>query len=137
VEAPAVRCLSGKLLAFVLASLLMVTTPIGTGEGTHQNELLHPVLPHLHMMNGRIMSHAELDALAARAPDEARRTAGPALGAAAGAEAAGLGVGMYPNLPTWLLVLPTDAVGSAASPNLLIPHEFLGPPPDPPPDSRG
>ena len=133
----AVRWLPGTLLGFVLASLLVVTTPIGTGEGVHQDELLHPVLPHLHMIDGHIESHAEVDAAAARAPAETRRAAGPALGAGAGGEAAGLGVAIYPNLPVWLLVMPTDAVGSATAPNLLIPHEFLDAPPDPPPDFTG
>ena len=132
-----VRWLSGTLLAFMLAWLLMVTTPIGTGEGVHQDELLHPVLPHLHMINGHIVSHDEVSAAAARAPAETRRTAGPALGAGAGGEATGLGVAIYPNLPVWLLVLPAVAGGPVAAPNLSTPHEFLDAPPDPPPDSTG
>jgi hypothetical protein len=121
----------------MLAWLLMVTTPIGTGEGVHQDELLHPVLPHLHMIDGHIESHAEADAAAAPAPAETRRAAGPALGAGAGGEAAGLGVAIYPNLPAWLLVLPTVADGPAAAPNEIMPHEFLDAPPDPPPDATG
>lgn len=128
--------LLGTLLAFTLASLLVVTTPIGTGEGVHQDELLHPVFPHSHQIDGRIVAHDALDNAAARAAAETRRPAGVAWGAGVGGDAVGLGVAIYPDLPGWLLLLPTIAGGPAATHNLMIPHEFLDSPPDPPPDSR-
>jgi hypothetical protein len=134
VDPSTVSWLLGTLLAFTLASLLVVTTPIGTGEGVHQNELLHPVFSHLHMINGRIVSHDEADSAAARAAEETRRPAGVAWGAGAGGEVAGLGVAIYPNLPEWLLLLPVAAGGPAATSSGIIPHEFLDAPPDPPPD---
>ena len=54
------------LLACVLSGLLIVTTPIGTGHGVHQAELLHLALPHLERSSaGRILA---LSSLAAEEP---------------------------------------------------------------------
>ena len=94
------RSVLGTLLVFIISGLLVVTTPIGTGEGDHQDVILHPVLPHLHMIDGRIVSHAEADAAAATARmSPAPRSTGPVVGAGSGAEATGLGVAIYPNVP--------------------------------------
>jgi hypothetical protein len=133
------RWLPETLLVFVLATLLVVTTPIGTGEGVHQDQILHPVLPHLHMINGRIVSHDEADAAAAAAHSRKspQPTAGPAVGAGAGAPEAGLGIAIYPNVPLSVLVLPVVTVGRAGAANAELPDEFLDAPPDPPPNLAG
>lgn len=34
----------------VLVFLLMVLTPIGTGQGVHRDQLMDPVFPHLHFL---------------------------------------------------------------------------------------
>jgi len=96
------RSLIGQLVVQLLAALLVLTTPIGTGEGPHQSELLHPVLPHVHTINGQIVSDRQLRAerVAAeplRAATEP--TGGTALGAGTGAEAAGLGIALGPTMP--------------------------------------
>ena len=133
------RSVLGTLLAFVIAGLLVATTPIGTGEGVHKDEMLHPVLPHLHMIDGRIVSHAEADAAAAaaRTVPLTQRTTGPVVGAGSGAEASGLGVAIYPNLPAALLTLPLISVSRAIEPATDLPNEFLDAPPDPPPNFAG
>ena len=50
------RSLPRMVLILVLGGLLVVTTPVGTGQGIHQSELLHPLLPHLHLVAGRLVS---------------------------------------------------------------------------------
>jgi hypothetical protein len=116
------------IVSLILALLLIVLTPVGTGQGTHRNQLLDPLFPHVHF--------ADRTTLALRNPQRAPEPqgAGPALGAEAGAAAASLSVGLTPTVPTgwqlprlphwfWRPVLLTTE-----------PHGALGePPPDPPP----
>ncbi|MBV9582853.1 MAG: hypothetical protein JO057_30075 [Chloroflexi bacterium] len=134
------RSVLGTFLVFAVVAMLVVTTPIGTGEGVHQDEILHPVLPHSHMINGRIVSHAEADAAAAAArnsPSTSSRTRGPAVGSGSGADASALGVAIYPNVPVALPVLPLISVARTVGLETDLPHEFLDAPPDPPPDFAG
>ena len=62
--------LPGYLIAFVLMLLLAATTPVGTGTGLHQFDLLHPLFSHVHVVNGRVMSHEQMafEALGTPAP---------------------------------------------------------------------
>jgi hypothetical protein len=133
------RSVLGTLLVFVVAGLLVATTPIGTGEGVHRDEILHPVFAHLHMINGRIVSHAEADAAAAaaRASAAAPGTAGPTVGAGSGADAAAFGVAIYPNVPATLLVFPLVSLRRPRGSATDIPSQYLDAPPDPPPDFTG
>ena len=54
--------LTGYSLAFLLAVLLVSTTPVGTGAGVHQLDLLHPLFSHvhIHVVNGRVVAHDQL-----------------------------------------------------------------------------
>jgi len=52
--------LPGYLIGFTLAVLLVSTTPVGTGVGLHQFDLLHPLFSHVHVVNGRVMTHEQM-----------------------------------------------------------------------------
>jgi hypothetical protein len=123
----------------VLSGLLILTTPIGTGHGVHQGELLHLVLPHLHFVGGHLVTHEEAEqaeAQAATTAHEARSPqpqAGPALGAGSGAAAASLGLAITPTLPKSAVVLPSHALGRLHVRRSVPPRGILDSPPDPPP----
>lgn len=126
----------GFPLAFVLAVLLFGTTPVGTGAGSHQFDLVHPLFSHVHIVNGRIVLHDQQQA-DGRAWSASRPTSpGPALGAGPAATQASFGVGIGPNVPM-------SGLGLVASPDLrrraIALHPPIGrlqeSPPDPPPTS--
>ena len=131
------RSLLGQLVVQLLTALLVLTTPVGTGEGVHQSELLHPVLPHMHTINGQIVSDQQLaldrvteKALAATSEP----THGAALGAGTGADAAGLGIALGPTLPAIDPVRAGSAEGRLAIVDSVAPPEFRAELEDPPPD---
>jgi hypothetical protein len=130
-----------SVLACVLAGLLVVTTPIGTGHGVHQAELLHLLLPHLHFVDGHLVTHEQAQqaaAASATAADEARSRqpqAGPMLGADSGAEAASLGLAVTPTLPKYAVILPLRALGRLHVRSSVPPRGRLDTPPDPPPQA--
>jgi hypothetical protein len=122
--------LPAYLIAFLLAVLLASTTPVGTGAGAHQFDLLHPLFSHLHLVNGRWMTHEELAKRAAQV--ETRPSPGPAFGAGDSAGSVdGLGVSPVGLADTLHVQL--------TSPVALLRHELRMPtgkteaPPDPPP----
>jgi hypothetical protein len=109
-----VRVVAGQLLIPLLAALLVLTTPVGTGQGVHENELLHPLLGHTHLIDGRIVSDAELAAASAAARSdtaESQPSAGPAFGAGSGADAPGLGVPVGPTLSAGALAITAQLAG--------------------------
>ncbi|HEY2596278.1 MAG TPA: hypothetical protein VGK33_20490 [Chloroflexota bacterium] len=121
--------LPGYLIAFALALLLASTTPVGTGSGVHQFDLLHPLFNHMHLVNGRLMTHEQMDAAMA-APTA------PVGGVALGSGGAGSdegGVGVSPTLPSGV----TLTVWSVATRWDLVDEQTpVGreePPPVPPP----
>jgi hypothetical protein len=131
------RLLAGQLLVPVLATLLVLTTPVGTGQGVHENELLHPVLPHVHLIDGRIVSDEHLAAAQAVAtPDDLTTPPphGPALGAGNGADAVGLGLALGPTLPPSGIPIDAASHGRLSVADSALPTEFRDPPQDPPPD---
>lgn len=122
--------LPAYLIAFLLAVLLASTTPVGTGAGTHQFDLLHPLFSHLHLVNGRWLTHEELAKRVVQV--ETRTSPGPAFGAGdAPASIDGLGVSPVALGDTVHFLL--------TSPVALLLHERRMPtgtmeaPPDPPP----
>jgi hypothetical protein len=131
------RSLAGQLLVPVLATLLVLTTPVGTGQGVHEHELLHPLVPHVHLIDGRLVSDEQLAAARAAAPPDgvtSGRPAAPAFGAASGADAPGLGIALGPTLPlidASILAAPQGRLPLSES---ALPPEFREPPQDPPPD---
>jgi hypothetical protein len=122
--------LPGYLIAFVLGVLLATTTPVGTGAGVHQFDLLHPIFGHVHLVNGRILTHQQL-AQQSRATEPARP--GVNLGSDPGASPMDGGPGVSPSLPSPELLLaaliPDESLLSEPLP--LRGREVA--PPDPPP----
>jgi hypothetical protein len=131
------RLLAGQLLVPVLATLLVLSAPVGTGQGAHANVLLHPVLPHVHLIDGRIVSDEQLAASRAAAPPDgvtSRPQSGPALGAGSGADAPGLGLALGPNLPQSGISMAAASQGRLPLSESAVPTEFRDPPQDPPPN---
>jgi hypothetical protein len=122
--------LPGYLIAFALTLLLASTTPVGTGAGVHQFDLLHPLFNHMHLVNGRLMTHEQMDAQMAAPVAPA---GGVAVGSGGGAGADEGGAGVSPTVPSAV----TLTVGSLATRKDLV--DDLTPvgreeaPPDPPP----
>jgi hypothetical protein len=131
------RPLLGQLTVQLLVALLVLTTPIGTGDGVHQSELLHPVLPHVHTINGQIVSDQQLAldrVTEAAAAATSEPISGAALGAGNGADSAGLGIALGPTLPAVETVHARSAESRLAIVDGAVPSEFLAEPQDPPPD---
>lgn len=124
--------LPAQLIAFVLVVLLASTTPVGTGSGSHQFDLLHPLFTHVHLVNGRIVTHEEL-ARAQAGSTETRATPGPSLGSGGIAGADG-GLGVSPAAPGELLDCALDLpCGGAFLEELRAPLSRKEAPPEPPP----
>jgi hypothetical protein len=121
--------LPGYLIAFILGVLLATTTPVGTGAGVHEFDLLHPLFSHLHLVNGRMLTHEQM---AQQSKAEPVRP-GVNLGSNTGASTADGGPGLSPTLPSVEFV----AVGVNPSERILLePMPLRGrkdSPPDPPP----
>jgi hypothetical protein len=121
------------LLSPILAVLLVVLSPIGTGQGVHRDQLLDPLFPHVHFGNGpTTMQTAALQTyqrlFRSRLPD------GPALGAGAGAATAALGVGVTPPIPASTAGMPVrELLWRLESIDLLPRGAPVEAPPDPPP----
>ena len=122
--------LPGYLIAFVLVLLLAATTPVGTGAGVHQFDMLHPLFSHVHVVNGRVVSHEQMafEALGMTTP-----APGVAVGSGGGAGTDDLGVGVSPTLPLAAPLLVWISRASWEPIELVPPASRNEPPPDPPP----
>jgi hypothetical protein len=122
--------LLGTFVSPVLVALLVLTTPLGTGDSLHQADLLHPLLPHVHLINGKVVTHQ-----ASGDSSDAQTTAGPAIGGGAGSDAASAGLGLAPTVPALpeavLVLVPGRRIAVEQS----IPSGRVEAPPDPPPTS--
>src|SRR5438105_7629649 len=108
------RHLSTYSIGFLLAVLLISTTPVGTGIGAHQLDLLHPLFSHVHVVNGRLLTHEQLSQSdSASSPDAPLR--GPAVGAGSGSAPGDGGPGLIPTLPLLQMISVPVA-----------PHAWLG-----------
>ena len=121
--------LPGYLIAFALGILLATTTPVGTGAGLHQFDLLHPLFSHAHLVNGRLVTHEDL----AREGKPQPVTPGVNLGADNGASTAEGAVGLSPIVPVWALISAQSASAAAVVGGRLTPEGRTEAPPDPPP----
>ncbi|MBV8718646.1 MAG: hypothetical protein JO020_30850 [Chloroflexi bacterium] len=133
------RSTLGQLLGVLLAALLLLSTPVGAGQGIHSSVLLHPILPHVHLLDGRVMTDAQLAAaLSARAGDQLQ-TPPPgttALGAGSGADTADLGLAIGPTPPgASLTAVDLSQRGRVAFGDLALAAQFRDAPQDPPPDT--
>jgi hypothetical protein len=54
------RAAPGSSIALLLILLLVSTTPIGTGAGMHTFDLVHPLFSHVHVVNGRVLTHEQM-----------------------------------------------------------------------------
>jgi hypothetical protein len=128
----------GQLVGVLLVTLLWFTTPVGTGQGVHASMLLHPVLPHVHLLDGVMVTDEQLAAAQAAASAEALQRAplgGEALGAGSGADAASAGLALGPTLPGSVVPMINFDLGRLVAPaDFDQPTEFRDPPQDPPPD---
>ena len=121
--------LPGYLIAFVLTLLLAVTTPVGTGAGVHQFDLLHPLFSHVHLVNGRILTHEQMAQQSRAQPVRP----GVNLGSDTSASTADGGPGISPTVPS------ADFLTAALTPFKRILLDPVRPrgredaPPDPPP----
>lgn len=122
------RSLVSALLGYVLAVMLIGSSPVGTGQGVHNNQLLDALIPHVHFVNGQQVQPGTPP------PDPTVYRSGPAIGAGAGATAATLGLVLTAPLPPTLLGLRNRAERWQFAPtDQLLPHSRTEAPPDPPP----
>jgi hypothetical protein len=121
----------GYLIGFILAVLLASTTPVGTGSGAHQFDLLHPLFSHVHLVNGHVLSHEQL-AQAPASMDE-RAWSGPAVGSGGDSAFSDAGLGVSPTLPARAVEFVADTRPEIVVYEVRIPSGWLEAPPDPPP----
>ena len=122
-----------KLLSPILALLLVVLSPIGTGQGAHRDQMLDPLFPHVHFGTGptatqtaALQTYQRL--FGSRQPD------GPAVGAGAGAAMTALEVGVTPPVPGGTVSLPVRELLWRLEPIDVLPRGAPAEaPPDPPP----
>jgi hypothetical protein len=127
------RVMPGYTLVLLLALLLIGTTPTGTGAGVHQFDLVHPLFSHVHVVNGRVLTHEQM-----RRGDPAgpSTSAGPAVGAANGSNAADVDLGVNSSdRPIESLVGALSWAARRTAWHEGLPLDRREAPPDPPPTS--
>jgi hypothetical protein len=124
-----VRSVPATLFVFLLLLMLAVTTPTGTGDSVHESTLLHPLFSHSHVIDGRIVTHQQLES-------GTTTTSGPAFGASGGAAAMSLDVlPISPTLPLRELLLSQPPNGRYTNIEGARPESLTTRPPHPPPTS--
>lgn len=130
------RYLPAHFVVFTLALLLVSTTPMGTGAGVHEFDLVHPLFAHVHLVNGRMLTHEQMEQGDATARTAAHGyTAGPAFGAGAGGAQGDTGLGVSPTLPLQSVSLLPAIFGRWLQLQARLPAGRSEAPPDPPPTS--
>jgi hypothetical protein len=126
----------GTVLVFVLGLLLVSTTPIGTGAGVHQFDLVHPLFSHVHLVNGRLLTHEQLEqGRAGPAPSRSPVAHGPSVGAGSAIDPVDGGVGWSPTPLVLITSLLIGAPWAWTIANTRLPAGRVEAPPDPPPTS--
>jgi hypothetical protein len=122
------RSLVSALLGYVLATMLVGSSPIGTGQGVHQNQLLDALVPHVHFVDGQQVQPGASNS------DATVYRSGPAFGAGAGATAGTSGLALTAPLPANLVGL-SEAADRWQFPaaDVMVPRGRTEAPPDPPP----
>src|ERR1700687_5454995 len=90
----------------ILVMLLVILTPVGTGQGAHRDQLLDPLFPHIHLAGG-LTTPQSLAMQAAQRVFKADQQ-GPSIGAGAGAASAALSPGSTPPMPARVTLAPTS-----------------------------
>ena len=120
----------------ILVMLLVVLTPVGTGQGAHRDQLLDPLFPHIHLAGGLTTTQSVAMQAAQRVFGPEQH--GPAFGAGAGAALSALSPGLTPPLPFWVAPSPSGALGWSIVPlDARLNGALSEPPPDPPPTDAG
>jgi hypothetical protein len=121
------------LISPILILLLIMLTPVGTGQGAHRDQLLDPLFPHIHFAGGLTAPQSAAVKLAQRIFNNGDQQ-GPAFGAGAGAASAALSPGLTPPVPARIALAPMGAEAWAVLPLDARPSGASAePPPDPPP----
>src|ERR1700730_9832553 len=94
-----------SLLSPILVLLLVVLSPIGTGQGVHRDQLLDPLFPHVHFGAGPTATQTAALQIYQRIFGS-RQPDGPVLGAGAGAATSALGIGVTPPVPSGTAGMP-------------------------------
>jgi hypothetical protein len=116
----------------ILVLLLVVLTPVGTGQGAHRDQLLDPLFPHVHIGSG--LTSTQTAALQTYRRLVAHPPVGPALGAGAGTAITAFGPGVTPPVPGGTLGMPVRELLWRLTPIEVLVHGApVPPPPDPPP----
>ena|ERR1700730_394573 len=116
----------------ILALLLVMLSPVGTGQGAHRDQLLDPLFPHVHIGSG--LTSTQTAALQSYRRLLAHPPAGPALGAGAGTAITVLGPGVTPPVPGGTTGMPVRELLWRLEPIDVSPYGApLEAPPDPPP----
>ena len=109
---------------------------MGTGSGVHQFELVHPLFAHLHIVNGRVLTHEQLEREGTAAQAATSGVGGrPAIGASAGTDVADGGVGWSPASPLRGVSPVSSALWAWMAGESRLPAGRVEAPPDPPPTS--
>lgn len=121
------------IVAVSLTVLLVGTTPVGTGAGIHQFDLVHPLLSHTHLINGQLVTHEQMAAAGRTMTAPAPVLPGPVISAGHGT-ADELASGPSP-LPAHvrLTLWQTDRRVQRVLRNHRPPTGQIHAPPDPPP----
>jgi hypothetical protein len=130
------RHLSTYAIGFMLTVLLVTTTPVGTGGTAHQFDLLHPLFSHVHIVNGRVLTHEQLAdprGGAWSAPVQPAPGAASTLGSASGSAPDGGGLGTTPTVPVPHFVLPIVSPFAWPAADVRVPRGREEAPPVPPP----
>jgi hypothetical protein len=125
------RSVIALLSTYVLALMLAGSFPVGTDNAAHKGDLLHWVLPHVHL---DAVGHGSL----AQPVFNDHHSGGGALGAGADGAAAGGGVALMPPVPTRassILISSNDAWPFELS-SERRPRDWSGPRPERPPTPR-
>ena len=117
-------------MAPMLALLLAIMTPIGSGRGVHRDQVLDLAFPHVHLVSGMLNPQTS-----SRSPTSSpQRPQGTTLGAGAGVFESGLSVGPTPTPPMGRQDLPSQPPGGKWTSSARVPlGAEADPPPDPPP----
>jgi hypothetical protein len=116
----------------MLVLLLVVLTPVGTGQGAHRDQLLDPLFPHIHLAGGLTTTQSAAMKVAQRVFNAEQQ--GPAFGAGAGAALAAISPGLTPPVPARATLAPSGTFAWTVVPfDALPPGALAEPPPDPPP----
>jgi hypothetical protein len=124
------------ICVWLLALLLVGTSPFGMGIGVHRDQVLDPLFPHVHLRDGRIVP---IDSRTSSSQRDAAVVHDPARGPALGAGTFGTFDGIGADAPaltgdaTWTLAEPAALPCSGPALERAGPDGLRLAPPDPPP----